>query len=83
MTKGKLDKLLNRFGAYWSGYVKASSDVDKASCQKGMQDVSGTIWANMELEKAIQSREDTQKYLDMVLKLKEQFDHLSNALDLK
>ena len=49
MTKGELDKLLNEFGAYWSGWTKASSDVDRASCQEGMEKISETIWADMEL----------------------------------
>ena len=83
MTKGELDKLLNEFGAYWSGWTKASSDVDKAFCQEGMEKISKRIWTDMELEKAIQSREDAQKYLDMLLELREQFDRLDRALRSK
>ncbi|KKK97081.1 hypothetical protein LCGC14_2656340 [marine sediment metagenome] len=36
-----------------------------------------------EVEKRVQSLKDTQKYLDMLLELREQFDRLDRALHSK
>ena len=49
MTKEELNKLLDEFGGYWHGWEEASSNEDRLSCQKGMQEVAERIWADMEL----------------------------------
>jgi len=44
MTKEELNKLLDEFGGYWHGWEEASSNEDRLSCQKGMQEVSEILW---------------------------------------